>query len=63
MHGHEVWGSRPVLTFSNFYVIVVNFRCYLGFGPNLNVFVNLLLNKRVYDTLKHNSPNEKWIHS
>ena len=53
--GLEVWGSMVVLVFLNFYVFV-NLRCCYGFGPNLDAFMDLLLSKRVHETLKHNSP-------
>ena len=39
----------------------------MGFGPNLNAFMSILLNKRVHETLKHSCKTqlnlnffEKW---
>ena len=50
-------GSRVVLVFLNFYALFLILDVVMGFGPNLDVFVGFLLNKRVHETLKHDSPD------
>ena len=45
--GHVGCGSRIVLIFSILIVFLLIIDGVIGFGPNLNAFTRLLLNKRV----------------
>ena len=51
-----MWGNRVVLVFLNFMFLLLILNVVKGFWPNLEAFTNLLLNKRVHETLKYNSP-------
>ena len=48
--------------FKNFMFLLLILDVTMSFEPDLHIFVNLLLNKRVYETLKHISLFFYWMH-
>ena len=51
------WGGRVgrfvIFKFCIAFLLIID--GVTGFGPNLDAFMRLLLNKRAHETLKHNS--------